>query len=716
MFSGYNTRQALRVIPWAIPTPAQGDVRLITIFFGANDATYSGHSQHVPLDEYQENLKKIVNHPMITIHKPQILLLTPPPVNEHQFMFPDRTAERTKTYADALKKTAQELNLPVVDIWSAFLRKAGWQDGDPLLGRKDVEESDKLKQLLLDGLHFTPAGYKVMYKEVTRTIRGRLSFELGSPIKTMYAVLLLVLSWTVSGSPSGLLTDLSKIQRYWGQITPYFDNAEDYFGVESVGLPGGCQVEQAHLLQRHGARFPISYFDDGTNDENFSVKLSNFTTANPGQEFTGPLSFLNGYRYTMGQSYLIGSGASQLFSAGVSFWQQYGRTLYNASDAQLAYNASYANGTARPKPVLRTTSQSRIENTQINWALGFFGPSFEETPNPTLANATSAFNLVIIPEGGTENNTLAAYDSCFNAIDETIGYLGDLDVETYIPKYLTDATARMQKYAPSGFNFSTNDTYAMQNICAYEISYLGSSDFCGLFTEEEWAGFEVTLDIAYFYDYAYGNPTGRAQGIGYVQELMARLTNQYIYSSNSSVNSSITNNSADFPLGRPFYADFSHDDIIVSALTALSLDYLNEAPSLTEFPPDPKRHFYLSHLTPFAARLVTEVVGCSSSEPKPVKNRRTYYSPDQYGYNAENATNKFIRMRLNNGILPLSTIRGGSCGNRTDGLCPMQSFIESQQNAYELSNYDYACFGNYTLTDPTDGHNYDGTINNGTKS
>jgi len=39
------------------------------------------------------------------------------------------------------------------------------------------------------------------------------------------------------------------------------------------------------------------------------------------------------------------------------------------------------------------------------------------------------------------------------------------------------------------------------------------SDFCGLFTEEEWAGFENTLDIEYYYDYAYGNPTGRAQGI-----------------------------------------------------------------------------------------------------------------------------------------------------------------------------------------------------------
>ena len=63
-------------------------------------------------------------------------------------------------------------------------------------------------------------------------------------------------------------------------------------------------------------------------------------------------------------------------------------------------------------------------------------------------------------------------------------------------------------------------------------------------------------------DYGYGQPTGRAQGIGYVQELIARLTNQYIYASNSSVNSTITNNPTDFPLGRPFYADFSHDDIM----------------------------------------------------------------------------------------------------------------------------------------------------------
>jgi hypothetical protein len=122
----------------------------------------------------------------------------------------------------------------------------------------------------------------------------------------------------------------------------------------------------------------------------------------------------------------------------------------------------------------------------------------------------------------------------------------------------------------------------MQSLCAYETGFLGTSDFCGLFTGNEWAGFENTLDMEYYYDYGYGNPTGRAQGIGYLQELIARLTNQYITSSNSSINFTITNNAADFPLGQPLYADFTHDDIIISFLTAMSFDYFKQAPSLTQ--------------------------------------------------------------------------------------------------------------------------------------
>ena len=67
-------------------------------------------------------------------------------------------------------------------------------------------------------------------------------------------------------------------------------------------------------------------------------------------------------------------------------------------------------------------------------------------------------------------------------------------------------------------------------------------------------------------------------------------------------------------------------------------------------------------------------------------------------------------MRLNNGILPLNTIRGGACKGRSDGMCAIDSFLKSQTDAYALSNYDFACFGNYTIVDPTSGEDYDGTI------
>ena len=91
-----------------------------------------------------------------------------------------------------------------------------------------------------------------------------------------------------------LLTDLSTISQYWGQLTPYSDNAEDFFGVENVGVPAGCQVEQTHVLQRHANRFPGGADDDGGNAERFAAKISDFTSTSSSL-FIGPLTFLNTY-------------------------------------------------------------------------------------------------------------------------------------------------------------------------------------------------------------------------------------------------------------------------------------------------------------------------------------------------------------------------------------------------------------------------------------
>lgn len=103
------------------------------------------------------------------------------------------------------------------------------------------------------------------------------------------------------------------------------------------------------------------------------------------------------------------------------------------------------------------------------------------------------------------------------------------------------------------------------------------------------------------------SPNGRAQGIGWAQEFLDRITNTTYNPANvTTENSTLDSNPTYFPLDQPFYFDFTHDDIILSVLTALNYtqiagDYLNATFM------DPNRTFVLSHITPFAARLAFEV-------------------------------------------------------------------------------------------------------------
>ncbi|KAL1988479.1 hypothetical protein VTN96DRAFT_9534 [Rasamsonia emersonii] len=180
-FSGYTTANAIKVLPKFFPEPQRARVRLMTIFFGANDAVLPPHAQHVPLSQYKENLKAIVEHPVISAQKPKIIILTPPPVNEYQleafdaekgFESPSRTASNTKQYADACREVAHSLGIPVADIWTAFMKAAGWQDGQPLAGSKEIPKNDILESLLTDGLHVTGKGYKIMFDEVMKVIEA----------------------------------------------------------------------------------------------------------------------------------------------------------------------------------------------------------------------------------------------------------------------------------------------------------------------------------------------------------------------------------------------------------------------------------------------------------------------------------------------------------------------------------------------------------------
>lgn len=93
---------------------------------------------------------------------------------------------------------------------------------------------------------------------------------------------------------------------------------------------------------------------------------------------------------------------------------------------------------------------------------------------------------------------------------------------------------------------------------------LGSSAFCDLFTQEEWAGFEYANDLSFWYSDAFGSPVAASQGIGMVQELVARLTNTRITTHNSTTNSTIDDDPIQMPLTQPMYVDATHDVVLAN--------------------------------------------------------------------------------------------------------------------------------------------------------
>jgi lysophospholipase L1-like esterase len=166
-FSGYNTKMAVKVLPSIIPLPDQARIRFMFVFFGANDASLpeAPNKQHVSISQYKQNLETIITHPLVVAHKPRIILIAPPPINEHSIMLANpgvelaRVAATTKTYAEAACELGKKLNVPVVNLWKVFMARTGWTDAwgteEPLPGSMSVAQHDALVELLSDGTALT---------------------------------------------------------------------------------------------------------------------------------------------------------------------------------------------------------------------------------------------------------------------------------------------------------------------------------------------------------------------------------------------------------------------------------------------------------------------------------------------------------------------------------------------------------------------------------
>jgi isoamyl acetate esterase len=134
------------------------------ILFGPNDSCFGlrpkGPNAFVPLDEFKENLVKIVTHAALRAHSARLILIALPPVEERRMEkrsaelgYPslNRTNECTKTYADATREVADSHDIVCLDLFSIFMALAGWKPGEPLPGALDQPENEVLKSFLYDG-------------------------------------------------------------------------------------------------------------------------------------------------------------------------------------------------------------------------------------------------------------------------------------------------------------------------------------------------------------------------------------------------------------------------------------------------------------------------------------------------------------------------------------------------------------------------------------
>lgn len=395
-------------------------------------------------------------------------------------------------------------------------------------------------------------------------------------------------------------------------------------------------------------------------------------TRNGTATFDGLLSFLNTWSYKLGSEILVPKGRQELFDSGVLFYYNYAQ-LYNTST----------------KIIARTTTQDRMLKSAEYFMAGFFG--LEWTNNATLET---------IIEGQGFNNSLAGYSKCNNSNNHlsTAGINASIIWEK---KYLSAATHRFGALV-TGYSWTRADTYNLQTLCPYETVAFGYSAFCGLFTFPEWQGFEYSVDLSFYGNNAFGSPTGRAVGIGYVEEVYARLQN-HLYDlapGATQVNTTLDEMSSTFPLNQTLYFDFSHDTNIVSVITAFGLRQFNQ--TLPSSGPPPNQQLIVSHMTPFGARFVIEVI----RTPYPLKPTRPTSTNasmhDFYDMDSPGGATTYAHIMLSQRTIPLHRSYP-QCERRDDGWCEMSAFMDVLAGLLETARYEFSCFGHYGAENVTDG-------------
>ncbi|KAI1874864.1 uncharacterized protein JN550_002293 [Neoarthrinium moseri] len=476
-------------------------------------------------------------------------------------------------------------------------------------------------------------------KRITAAVdRNRTTLKLLTGGLVFSLVLYFVVGYMRS-SPSGSCDSAkdgfqcrAEISHFWGQYSPYYSVSSNI----SRSTPKGCEVNFAQVLSRHGARDPTA-----GKTVIYAALIARIRSSVT--EYGKHFKFMKDYNYTLGADQLSDFGRQEMANSGIKFYKRYEHLTRDES------------------PFVRSAGQFRVVESADYWTKGFHEARLED--RHSKSPDAYPYDILVIPEGPEYNNTLS-HDACTAANTEPNTAVGAIAQATWVDVFTPPITERLNKNL-QGANLTNKETIYMMDLCPYEtVADINGklSDFCYLFSKDEWHGYDYYQSLGKWYGWANGNPLGPTQGVGFVNELIARLTGKAV-DDHTDTNSTLDSSPESFPLGRALYADFSHDNDMTSVFAALGLYNLTEPLSnTTKTPPRDTNGYSASWSVPFAARMYVEKMSCGDSDEE------------------------LVRVLVNDRVIPLQ-----NCDADKLGRCKLSRFVESLSFARAGGYWD-RCF------------------------
>ncbi|KAF4427911.1 3-phytase A [Fusarium acutatum] len=374
----------------------------------------------------------------------------------------------------------------------------------------------------------------------------------------------------------GSCNDISKL---WGQYSSFFSVPSE---IDS-STPDDCEVTIGIALSRHGARYPTA---GKTTAYSATIARLQKSVTNYGNGY----EWLKDYEYNLGSEDLTDFGQDQMIDSGKAFYERY---------IGLA---------EKTEPFIRASGSDRVIMSSHNFTQGFYASRGESGDDYTDG-------ILVIPEEPGINNTLS-HGTCssFEDNDE----IGDNSAQTaWGNKFLPPIRDRLNRNLHKA-KLSLQETIYLMDLCPFNTvntpDGVGQSRFCDLFSTEDWRSYDYYMTLGKYYEYGNGNAMGPTQGVGYVNELVSRLTRKPV-NDHTTTNRTLDANPETFPLDRALYADFSHDNTMVSIFSAMGLYNSTSKLSKHHIVPAIRAHGYSSAwVVPFAARMYVEKLECGATK------------------------------------------------------------------------------------------------------